>query len=48
MNDNAKTLADVGAGVGKTKRIAAGGTTDTRNDIMLYTIVQADSHEAAG
>ena len=47
MKDNAKIFADVGAGAGKTKRVDARGVSDTRNDVMLYSIVQADSHEAA-
>lgn len=47
MSDHAKMFADVGAGVGKTKRVAAQGTSDTKNDIMLYAIVEAESHEAA-
>jgi hypothetical protein len=38
---------DTGAGVGKTKRVSAGGTSDTKNDIMLYAIIEASSHEAA-
>lgn len=33
--------------VGKTKRITAGGVTDGKNDICLYSIIEADSHEAA-
>ncbi len=40
-------LVDKGAGVGKTKRVTAQGTSDTRNDIMLYAVVEADSHDAA-
>ena len=32
---------------GKTKRVTAAGVTDARNDIVLTSIVQADSHEAA-
>jgi hypothetical protein len=47
MSDNASKLVDKGAGVGKTKRVSAQGTSDTRNDIMLYAIVEAESHEAA-
>ncbi len=47
MSDHSKMLADKGAGVGKTKRVDQKGTSDTRNDIMLYTIVEADSHDAA-
>ena len=36
-----------GAGVGKTKRVTAQGVADARNDIMLYAIVEAESHDAA-
>jgi hypothetical protein len=45
--DHAKMFADMGGGVGKTKRVTAQGVSDTRNDIMLYAIVNAESHEAA-
>ena len=47
MSDHAKMFVDKGAGVGKTKRVTAQGTSDTRNDIMLYAVVEADSHNAA-
>ncbi len=47
VSDHAKMFADMGAGVGKTKRVAAQGVSDTRNDVMLYAIVEADSHDAA-
>ena len=47
MADNAKMFVNVGAGVGKTKLVNTGGTSDTKNDIMLYSVVQAESHEAA-
>ena len=33
--------------VGKTKRITASGIADGKNDICLYSIIEADSHEAA-
>ena len=32
-------------GVGKTKRITPSGIVDTKNDMMLYSIAEADSHE---
>ncbi len=32
---------------GKTKRVTASSVEDTRNDLMLYSIVEAESHEAA-
>jgi hypothetical protein len=47
MGDHMKMFADKGAGVGKTKRVTSKGTADARNDIMLYAIVEAESHEAA-
>ncbi len=47
MGDHAKMFADMGAGVGKTMRVDAKGSSDARNDIMLYGIVEAESHEAA-
>lgn len=47
MSDHKKMFADVGAGVGKTKRVSKEGIKDTRNDVMLYGVVEAESHEAA-
>lgn len=35
------------AGVGKPKRITAAGIEDSRNDIMMYSFVEAESLEAA-
>lgn len=32
---------------GKTKRVTSAGVEDHRNDLMLYAIVEAESHEAA-
>jgi hypothetical protein len=32
---------------GKTKGVTSTGIADTRNDIMLYSIVEAESHETA-
>ena len=31
---------------GKTKNVVSGGITDTRNNIVLFSIVQGDSHDA--
>jgi len=47
MAEHAEMFADKGAGVGKTKRITEQGAVDSRNDIMLYSIVNAESHDAA-
>jgi hypothetical protein len=35
------------AGVGKPKRITAAGVEDVRNDIMMYSFIEAESLEAA-
>ena len=40
-------ILDMGAPLGKTKRADKRGISDTRNDMTAYTIVQAESHEAA-
>ena len=34
-------------GAGKTKRVTKDGVTDVRNEIMMYSIVEAESPEAA-
>jgi len=44
---NRAAIVDNGAPLGKTKRIAAGGVTDIKNAMAGYTIVSAESHEAA-
>ena len=45
--DHASSIVGEGGPLGRTKRIDAGGITDTRNAMAAYTIVQAESHEAA-
>ncbi len=35
------------AGVGKPKRVTETGIEDSRNDIMMYSFVEAESHAAA-
>jgi hypothetical protein len=47
MKANAAMFVDQGAPLGKTKRVMDGGITDVKNDITGYSIVQAESHEAA-
>jgi hypothetical protein len=46
MAEHAKMIMSSEAG-GKTKRITASGVSDTRNDIILCSFVEADSHEEA-
>ena len=47
MNANKASLVDGGAPLGKTKRVDANGTKDTKNEVGGYSIVQAESHDAA-
>ena len=47
VNANRAMLSGMTAGVGKTKRVTADGVVDTKNNIMLYSVVEAESHEAA-
>lgn len=45
--ENQGAIVDQGTPLGKTKRIDATGVSDTVNLIAAYTVVQAESHEAA-
>jgi len=47
MSDHHDIFVDKGAGVGKTRRVTANGSAAGRNDIMLYAIAEAETHEAA-
>jgi len=47
MNRHKAAIVDPGALLGKTKRISASGVADVRNDMMVYTMVRAESHKAA-
>lgn len=40
-------IVDGGGPLGRTKRAAQDGISDTRNDLAAYVIVQAESHDAA-
>ncbi len=46
MSEHAKMIISTEAG-GKTKRVSSSGVSDTKNDIMLCSFVEAESHEAA-
>jgi hypothetical protein len=41
------SIVAMGGPVGKTKKISADGIHDTSNDLGGFTVVRADSHEAA-
>lgn len=47
MAANQSSLIDGGAPLGKTKRLDTKGTSDTKNEIGGYSIVQAESADAA-
>ncbi|QNP39700.1 YciI family protein [Lysobacter solisilvae (ex Woo and Kim 2020)] len=40
-------IVDHGAPLGKTKRVTTDGIADTRNNLAAYTVVQAESQDAA-
>lgn len=42
-----KSVITETAGVGKPKRITGTGIEDTRNDLMMYSFIEAESLEAA-
>jgi hypothetical protein len=44
---NEKAIVDKGGPLGKTKRVSKQGIADVRNEMGAYTVVQAESHEAA-
>ena len=44
---NKAAIVDNGSPLGKTKRADASGIKDTTNQMAAWTIVQADSHDAA-
>ncbi len=46
MAKHAQAITET-AGVGKPKRITANGVEDARNDLMMYSSVEADSIDAA-
>ena len=47
MNENEASILEGGAPLGKTKRADATGVSDTKNNIGGYSIVQAETHDAA-
>lgn len=45
--DNAASIVDMGGPLGRTKRVATEGISDVRNDLGGFTVVRAESQEAA-
>ena len=46
-DDNAGSIAEMGGPLSKTKRVSKEGVSDIRNNLAAFTIVQAESQEAA-
>ena len=44
---HASAIVEQGSPLGKTKRVSPEGTSDIRNVMAAYTVVAAESHEAA-
>ena len=47
MNANKASIVEGGAPLGKTKRVDSNGASNTKNEVGGYSIVQAESHDAA-
>jgi hypothetical protein len=47
MNANTASIVDGGAPLGKTKRVDRNGASNSKNEIGGYSVVQAESHDAA-
>jgi hypothetical protein len=47
MNANKASIVEGGAPLGKTKRVDSNGASNTKNEIGGYSVVQAESHDAA-
>jgi hypothetical protein len=47
MKSNQKSMADMGAPLGKTKRVDSSGVSDTKNGVGGYSIILAESHDDA-
>lgn len=47
VEKNKVSIVEIGAPLGRTKSISAAGMADVRNNMTAFTVVQAESHEAA-
>jgi len=47
VSDNVAAIVEMGGPLSRTKLVARGGISDIRNNLAAFTIVQAESHEAA-
>jgi hypothetical protein len=44
---NKKSILQMGSPLGSTKNVSASGISDIRNNLTGYTVVQAETHDAA-
>lgn len=44
---NQNAIVEMGGPLGKTKRVSQQGSADVRNEMGAYTVVRAESHDAA-
>ena len=47
VSDNVAAIVEMGGPLSRTKLVARGGISDIRNNLAAFTIVQAESQEAA-
>ncbi len=47
MTANKASIVEMGGPLGKTKRAAPQGVSDTKNNMVGFVVIQAESHEAA-
>ena len=47
VDKNKSSIVETGAPLGRTKSVAKGGVTDIRNNMTAFTVVEAETHEAA-
>ena len=47
MNANKTSIVESGGPLGKTKRVDVNGASNIKNEIGGYSVVQAESHDAA-
>ena len=47
VDSNKSRIVEIGAPLGKTKRVSRVGIADVKNDLTAFTVVRAESHEDA-
>lgn len=47
VKKNEKVIKVMGSPLGKTKRIDSSGISEAKNELAAYTVVEAESHDAA-